>query len=124
MDRRGFTLIELVLVISILGILSISALPKFIDITTKAHEAARDGVVGAVRSGIDLVRCQNVVIGGSGGPPAALDSDTGPACATCFSSVLVNPIGANTGWNHTGVLYTHTPTNTTYTYDSSNGTFQ
>ncbi|MFA4874724.1 MAG: type II secretion system protein [bacterium] len=127
MNRKGFTLIELVLVIAILGILAISALPQFINISDKAKEAARDGVVGAVRSGVALARAQNMVNGGSGAAPATLDSDTvGGGCATCFSSVLTNAVGgANSGWNHpTASNYLHAPTGSTFVYNAANGTFQ
>lgn len=117
MNRKGFTLIELILVIAILGILAVSALPKFIDLSTDAQEAARDGVVGAVRSGIALARANNLAAGGNGISPDSLESG-----ACCFGNVLTNPV--NTGWTNTGTNYTHTPTNTTYTYNASNGTFQ
>lgn len=50
MKQAGFTLIELVMVIVILGILAAVAVPKFVDLSSEAKLAATQGVAGAVSS--------------------------------------------------------------------------
>ena len=55
-QERGFTLIELVVVITILGILSAFAVPRFIALDTQARVATVNGLAGSVKSAASLAR--------------------------------------------------------------------
>ncbi|MTJ00294.1 MAG: type II secretion system protein [Marinobacter adhaerens] len=54
--EKGFTLIELVMVIVILGILAAFALPRFADFGGDAESATRQGILGAMKSASSITR--------------------------------------------------------------------
>ncbi|XOV81438.1 MAG: prepilin-type N-terminal cleavage/methylation domain-containing protein [Aestuariibacter sp.] len=88
--HRGFSLIELVIVVVVLGLLAATALPRFLNVTDDAEDATVEGVAGGYATGVGLIRAQweiegrpsenggaNVTFVTLGGVEVAVDKDTG-----------------------------------------------
>jgi prepilin-type N-terminal cleavage/methylation domain-containing protein len=54
MNKKGFTLIELMIVVAIIGILAAIAIPKFADLINKSKEGATKGALSSVRGALQV----------------------------------------------------------------------
>ncbi len=73
--RRGFTLVELVVVVLILGIIAAVASPSMFDAAGDARDSAAHQSLTVVRDAIQLYRAQNGALPGEAGTEADLKSD-------------------------------------------------
>jgi prepilin-type N-terminal cleavage/methylation domain-containing protein len=106
-NQSGFTLIEIVLVLSILGILAAIAIPKFIDLSEDAHDASTRATHGGFSSAVNIIHAEWLARGsssvavsptgwpiGSGSPPM-----THPRCTTVWTDILTSPPPATPGFS-------------------------
>lgn len=119
--KSGFTLIELVIVIAILGILAVVAIPLYINLSNDARNAAISGVAAALSSanainyaarsvnpanGIAVSNCVNLASALQGGvlPPNYFINDTSvPVGVTITTCTLNGPNGTTANFSATGI---------------------
>lgn len=113
-SNRGFTLMELVTVISILGILAAMAVPKFFNLRFKAQIEVEKQIIGTIRAGLETYAAQKIAFTGIKTYPASTTS-------TVLLDILSNvPSNWSYALGTTGTI-THTRSDSTisWTYTRS-----
>jgi prepilin-type N-terminal cleavage/methylation domain-containing protein len=125
--RSGFTLIELIMVITVLGFLAVAALPAYVNLASDAQTANEQGVAGGIRAGIATQLVADYVAGNTNPLfPASLGGAAFAACTetnVCFNTVI--PGGVTENWTRISATTYSSPVNTSnvWTYNSTSGSF-
>lgn len=82
--QQGFTLIELVVVIIILGILAVTAVPKFINLQDDAKEAAAHGVEASLKGASQLVYAKALIQGKDNAASGSITVNGGASVALVY----------------------------------------
>ena len=107
-DSKGFTLIELVTVIAILGVLAAMTVPKFFSLQVRAKIEVEKQIIGTIRAGLETYAANQIVFGGNKVYPAA-------NTATLLTDIL-NPVPDEWSYFESTGKITHTRSDSIITW--------
>ena len=109
-NSKGFTLIELVTVIAILGVLAAMTVPKFFSLQTKARIEVANQIIGTIRAGLETYAANQIVFSGSKTYPEV-------STTTDLLTSILNPVPD--GWSYTNGTITNVRGDSTFSYSYS-----
>jgi len=109
-NAKGFTLIEMIIVITVIGIMAATATPKFFDVITSAHTANKQAVVGVVRTALNNWAAQQLAVTGSRTFPSTAQ--------VTHMSILLDELPDK--WTFATSLLSYAGNNSKYSYTTAN----
>lgn len=106
-NNSGFTLIELIIVIAVIGIMAAVAVPKFFDINSEAHDANKSAVIGTIKTALNNYAAQQLAQNGA---------RSFPTSGTLTLASILDEVPD--GWTYATSTLSYDGDDTTYSYST------